>query len=337
MITLRAKEHWDFTTVKNVVSVEHSRGGKVLSEQSQENAITSAYPMIMLGLSAITQESPTTGTARIYATDNTTPVSKLTLTPGDFNYVNYVDALWQSGDVIRSLVNIGGIDYLEFDVTMEFFNSISVPFTVRSILNRYGTSGAPDFGYFFCGAVLGTPVDVEPGDTLRINYKMRAPCAPTREETIDVPVGSGQLTIRDIDIDGVETPGAIIDWSCVRSYTDRNSSSWPPNSLMGPMYLNSPNFSFEVDGGIVGAGQVTVDSVVSDLTVDAPEYSRTYTTGGTLLRSGTSGTRSVTSVYPAYRISSSRRRLAISFTPAIEVPYTHFLRFNLEYVITWSV
>lgn len=337
MITLRAKEHWDFTTVKNVVSVEHSRGGETLSAQSKENAITTAYPMVMLGLAGSTQESPSTGTARLYATDSSVAPSKLTLTPSDFNYVDYVSALWQSGDVVRSIVNIGGIDYLEFDVTMEFFSSITVPFTVNSILNRYGTSSPPDYSYFFCGAVLDTPIDVEPGDTLKVNYKMRAPCAPIRDDTIDVPVGSGQLTIRDIDIDGVETPGATIDWSCVRSYTDRNSSSWPPVSLMGPIYLNSPNFSFEVDGGLVSAEQVEVDSVISDLTVDAPEYSRTYTTGGTLLRSGTSGTRSVTSVYPAYRISSSRRRLAFSFTPAIEVPYTHFLRFNLEYVITWSV
>lgn len=337
---LHVSENYDFTKINNVVSVVHEREGNIVSSQKKSNAITSIYPYVMLGMAGATQESPSMSTARMYLTDSATPVSKLTLLPADFGYDKYISLLWQSGSS-TDIVNIAGTDFLEFTINKTFFESITEAFTVRSILNRYGTTSndMPDYGGFFCGTVLDTPIDIKPGDTVRVTYKMRVPCGPTIESCTDVSVGTGQFTVSNKDIDGNTVPGETIDWECLRTYVELRYETWPPYNLTGPCRTSSSaDWVFKVDNTNVAGVQITSNKLVSDVTIDSPSYSMTISGAATLTRSGESGSRLVQGFNPLLQSTlDSYRRLSFVFTPALEVPYTHFLRVEFQYTVTWTV
>ncbi|MHA7915986.1 hypothetical protein, partial [Alloalcanivorax xenomutans] len=323
MMRIFAKEKADFSRVRNTVHVSHERGGIVINEQEKDNAITAYFPMMYSGVlySLDGSTSPDYNTF-MYVLDSTTPVTENAVKFGDYGAVNYINSGRLTGHRESfSIVDISGVSYLQTVYEVEYYQTIidEGAFTANSVILYNSSPSQPGAPQILCGALLDSPIDLEPGDTLRVRYTVNVPAPATIAEGQGINVGSGSFTIRDIDIDGNETNTEVINYSVTRDMY-RSGDTSPDEHGIESVYQDGSDHQFEIDGAWVEIGSSNAGNrTMTDPSVNAATYQLIYNFSMTLTRSGSSGSRVLTKLSPnnsyAPGTSAYDGGLIMEFTP----------------------
>lgn len=333
---LHIKEKQDYSKVKNSIKIKHIRADGGIDDQVLTNAITLYYPIYLggVGSGTVGTSGLSSGRLELYMTDSTVQTTKMLYNYSDYNVTKGIHA---SGTTLsQSVVEIEGVSYLEIHKQYEYYNTIieSGSFTVNSAQVYYYVTSRY---HCVCGTVLDAPIEVNPGDTLIVDYIFRVPYPQTESETIDVPVSSQNVTITNVDIDGNESPGNTLTVSVTRCVSGVGDFPSIPFMPMDAARFGRA-FFYEGSSNYTGSQVSGSKSDLVDLTTDVPSYTTRYNQSATLTRSGSSGSRFIDKFRPSIiSATSSNRRLDINFDPPIEVPYTHTLTVDVVYDIEFSV